>query len=270
MSFKAALDPFALSVGPTDGPALVFGNSLGTNSSIWDRQLAQLSSRFKVVRFEYPGHGGAPRGEPYRLGELARALVSNLEQRGIRAFSYCGISMGGAVGLELALAFPSRVASLVLCHTAARFGTPEFWQQRMEQASKDGLRSIAEATVSRWLTEEHAACHPGKVEMLRRIFESTDAQGYLQACRAVMQVDLRDRLKEVNVPTLIVAGSYDRATPPDQARELHALIRESQYVELPVAHLGHLEAPEAFDSALAHFLERLVPTNRSNHAGSGN
>jgi len=268
--FDAIRNPFSLSVGPTDGPVLVFGNSLGTTSSIWDRQVALLSSRFKVVRFEYPGHGGAAPGEPYRLSDLARTLASNLQQLGIQAFSYCGISMGGALGLELALAFPDRLASLVLCHTAARFGTPEFWQQRMEQASKDGLRSIAEASVSRWLTEEHAACHPDKAGKLRRIFESTDVDGYLQACRAVMQVDLRDRLKDINVPTLIVAGSHDRATPPDQSRELHALIRGSEYVELPVAHLGHLEAPEAFDSALTHFLERLIPTNRSNHAGSGN
>lgn len=248
--------PLAMNMHGSNGPVLVFGNSLGTNSSIWARQVARCSSRFRIVQFDYPGHGSAPDWKPYHLNELAEAVATGLERLGIRRFAYCGVSMGGALGVELALAYPERLAALVLCNTAAQFGTPEFWQARMEMASRDGLSAISTSTVARWLTEEDAADNPHKVQALQQIFESTSLDGYLHACHAVMHVDLRDRLKDVTVPTLIVAGSFDQATRPVQAQELHNSIKGSAYVELPAAHLGHLGAEDAFDRALIEFLEQ--------------
>lgn len=246
-----------MTVHGTKGMALVFGNSLGTDSTIWAHQVACFSKQFRVVQFEYPGHGCTAVWPPYELGQLAEALGSSLLSIGIQRFAYCGISMGGALGMELALTYPDRVAGLVLCNTAAQFGSPDFWKARMATAEQHGLNAISEATVSRWLTDEDALGNPHKVEALRRIFESTDLAGYLAACQAVMKVDLLHRLKNINVPSLIIAGALDRATPPALAKELHTALRGSEYVELPAAHLGHLGAPTEFNECVMAFIEKL-------------
>ncbi|MDO9403515.1 MAG: alpha/beta fold hydrolase [Polaromonas sp.] len=241
--------------GRPDGRVLVFGNSLGSDISLWDEQASALAASFRIARFDFPGHGAAAFWPAQSVAGVAEALVRALEEAGVEQFCYCGISMGGAVGMELALAMPDRLSALVLSNTAAEFGSAGFWTSRMEQARAHGLPSLSEATVARWLSPAHRAADPDLFRRLCAMFEQTGLEGYLQGCRLVRDFDVRGRLDRITTPTLVIAGSSDLATPPAQSLALVSQIPHSRYLELDASHLAHLGQPSAFNNAVADFLD---------------
>lgn len=240
--------------GRTDAPVLVLGNSLGTDGRLWDAQVEAWQRDFRVLRFELPGHGGtAAWPAPFDMGALAEALLALLDALAIARCHYCGLSMGGAIGLELAARAPERVQGLVLSNTAAQFGAADFWRQRLARARDEGVMALFAASSARWLTPAQAEAEPHTVALLRDMFTQVKRDGYLQCGQAVMDFDFHARLSSVAVPALVIAGTHDLATTPQQGRALHAGLRASRYLELPVAHLGNLGAPAAFADAVAHF-----------------
>lgn len=104
--------------GPDDAPVLILGPSLGTTWHMWDRQIGDLARQWRVLRFDLPGHGGAPAYPAPSVAELAGRLLTTLDELGIQRFGYAGCSVGGAIGLELALRHPHRLASLALVATS--------------------------------------------------------------------------------------------------------------------------------------------------------
>lgn len=234
--------------GPSEGRALVLGNSLGTDTRLWRSQVAVWSKKNRVVCFDYPGHGDAPMASLSNIGDIAAGLLASLDDAGIHTFAYCGISMGAAAGIELAAMAPDRVSSLILANTAASFGPSEFWQARIDKSRAEGMSGVAEQTVSRWIREEHARRDPALVAFLTRMFCDTRVEGYVQCCQAVRQFDASPLLASVSAPTLIIAGSHDRATTVAQAHVLHQGIRDSRCTELAGAHLSNLDDPNAFNA----------------------
>ncbi|MFF3286210.1 4-carboxymuconolactone decarboxylase [Streptomyces sp. NPDC003023] len=239
--------------GPEDAPALVLGPSLGTTWHMWDRQIAELSQRWRVMRFDLPGHGGAPAHPATSVGDLAERLLATLDQLGVQRFGYAGCSIGGAVGIELALRHPQRVATLALVAASPRFGTADEFRQRGVVVRTNGLDPTARSAPERWFTTAFAAAQPAIVEWAVQMVRTTDPGCYIAACEALAAFDARAELGRIGVPTLVVVGSEDQVTGPAEARTLVAGIPDARLALVPGAsHLAPVEQPAAVTDLLAH------------------
>jgi len=235
-------------------PALVLSNSLGASLDMWAPQVEALAARFHLIRYDTRGHGQSEvTPGPYTIARLGRDVLGLLDHLGIGRAHFAGVSMGGLTGQWLALNHPERLQCLALCNTAAYIGPPENWTSRVATVRANGVGSIADAVASRWLTAEYAAAHPELAASLRRMLTATASEGYAAACLAVRDADFRVDLPRIAVPTLVIAGTHDAATPAAEGRFLADHIPGAQYRELSGAHLTNLEDVARFNEALLAF-----------------
>ncbi len=261
-------------------PLLVLGPSLGTSAvALWSACAAGLADAFDVVAWDLPGHGhnrGVPE-EPFTIAELASGVLhvvdDVLTQRGEPGapFLYAGDSVGGAVGLELLLASPGRVAAAVLLCTGARIGTREGWAERIEQVRASGTSSLVTSSAQRWFGSGFLERQPERGSALLHALQDADDEGYAQVCGALAAFDVRDRLGRITAPVLAVAGAEDEVTPTAGLREIADGVRDGRLVELDdVAHLAPAEAPDAVARLLrAHFLGEHLPEETAGPGSSG-
>jgi 3-oxoadipate enol-lactonase len=241
--------------GPADGPVLVLSHSLGTDLSLWSPQMPVLSERFRTLRYDTRGHGQSSHGpELFTIERLAEDVVRLLNHIQAERVSFCGLSMGGMIGMVLGVAHAERIDKLVLCNTAAQIGTDELWNARIAAARTGGTSSIAEPVLQRWFMPQFREKYPDVVDSVRQVLLNTSAEGYARCCIALRDADFRRSIAAIRRPVLIVAGSYDPATTTEDARFLSGNIANSKYVELPAAHLSNIEAAESFNRALCEFL----------------
>jgi 3-oxoadipate enol-lactonase len=240
--------------GDPQGPVLLLSNSLGTNLSIWDGQLAALGRTFRVLRYDSRGHGRSlVTPGPYTIGQLGRDVVSLLVRLEIPRVHFCGLSLGGMVGMWLACREPSRVQRLVLANTAALMGPRDLWDKRIEAVRAAGMTAIADSVIERWLTPAFRESHPAQTESLRAMLLGSPPEGYSASCAAIRDMDQRGHLAEIHAPTLVITGTHDPATPPALGRAIADVIPDSRYVELPAAHMSNIEVAGAFNDAVAQF-----------------
>ncbi|MFE1878318.1 bifunctional 3-oxoadipate enol-lactonase/4-carboxymuconolactone decarboxylase PcaDC [Streptomyces diastatochromogenes] len=241
--------------GPEDAPVLILGPSLGTTWHMWDRQVPELTKQWRVFRFDLPGHGGAPAHPAGSVGELAARLLVTLDTLGVQRFGYAGCALGGAIGLELALRHPQRLASLALVATSPRFGTADEFRQRGVIVRTNGLDPIARTSPDRWFTGGFAAAQPAITEWAVQMVRTTDPGCYIAACEALAGFDVRPELARVDAPTLVLVGSDDQVTGPAEARTLVAGIPDARLAVVPGAsHLVPVEQPAAVtDLLVRHF-----------------
>lgn len=241
--------------GPDEAPVVVLGPALGATWHMWDRQLPMLTKNWRVLRYELPGHGGAPAEPASSVDDLARRLLAVLDDEGIDTFGYGGCALGAAIGARLALLRPDRVAALALVSAAARFGTPDTWRQRGVVVRANGLDRTAKAGPKRWFTEAFLATQPAITEWAVQMVATTDPACYVAACEALAAFDIRDQLGSISVPTLVLAGADDTETPPAEARLLVAGIPDARLAVVPATgHLAPVEEPTAVGDLLAtHF-----------------
>ena len=241
--------------GPEEAPVLVMGPALGATWHMWDRQIPELSRHWRVLRFDLPGHGGAPAHPAPSVAELAARLLATLDMLGIDRFGYAGCSIGGAIGAELALRHPLRVGSLALVSASPRFGTADSFRQRGVVVRTNGLDPIARATPERWFTPTFAAAQPAIVDWAVQMVRTTDPGCYIAACEALAAFDVRSELARIGVPTLVLVGSDDQVTGPAEARTLVAGIPDARLAVVPGAsHLVPVEQPAAVtDLLVRHF-----------------
>ncbi|MEC4018193.1 bifunctional 3-oxoadipate enol-lactonase/4-carboxymuconolactone decarboxylase PcaDC [Streptomyces sp. H27-D2] len=241
--------------GPEDAPVLILGPSLGTTWHMWDRQIPELTRHWRVLRYDLPGHGGAPAHPAAAVGGLADRLLATLDSLGIERFGYAGCSIGGAIGAELALRHPHRVASLALISTSARFGTADSFRQRGVVVRTNGLDPIARSAPERWFTTAFAAAQPAIVEWSVQMVRTTDPGCYIAACEALAAYDIRNELSRISVPTLVLVGADDPVTPPADARVLVAGIPDARLALVPAtSHLAPVEQPAAVTDLLIRHL----------------
>ncbi|MFI0235604.1 3-oxoadipate enol-lactonase [Streptomyces sp. NPDC016845] len=229
--------------GSPSAPPLLLGPSLGTSLALWDQVAPELSSGHRVVRWDLPGHGRSDPGlieAGATVGDIAGLVLALADSLGIERFAYAGVSLGGAVGMWLAVRHPERVSSLAVLCSSAHFGGAGAWQERAALVRKEGTGGVAESAPARWFT-------PGfGVARLVRDNREADPAAYAACCDALAAFDLRDRLADISVPTLVVAGREDPATPPAHAREIADAVPGAGLVELAGAsHLAVAERPEA-------------------------
>jgi len=241
--------------GPDFAPTLVLSNSLGATFSMWDPQIAALSSRYRLLRYSTRGHGlsSAPPG-PYSIGLLANDVLNLLDALRFDRVNFCGLSMGGQVGMWLGLRAPERLQKLILCNTGAKIGTLEGWNARIDAVLARGMSDVSFAVVSRWFTPDFALLHPDVVASAKSMIESADRSGYAACCAALRDFDAREKLSSMSTPTLVIAGSHDFATPAADGRFLAENIPGARCVELRAAHLSNIEAAAQFTSELEAFL----------------
>jgi 3-oxoadipate enol-lactonase/4-carboxymuconolactone decarboxylase len=241
--------------GPDDAPVLILAPSLGTTWHMWDRQIPELVKQWRVFRFDLPGHGGAPAHPAGSVAELTARLLATLDEAGVQRFGFAGCSLGGAIGAELALRHPQRVASLALIAASPRFGTPDEFRQRGVIVRSNGLDPIARTSPERWFTTGFAAAQPAITDWAVQMVRTTDPGCYIAACEALAAFDIRAELGSIGVPTLVLVGSEDRVTGPAEARTLVAGIPDARLAVVPGAsHLAPVEQPAAVtDLLVRHF-----------------
>ncbi|MGW5664457.1 bifunctional 3-oxoadipate enol-lactonase/4-carboxymuconolactone decarboxylase PcaDC [Streptomyces sp. NPDC003758] len=239
--------------GPEDAPVLILGPSLGTTWHMWDRQVPELAKQWRVFRFDLPGHGGAPAHPAGSVADLTTRLLATLDALGVQRFGYAGCALGGAVGIELALRHPERLASLVLIAASPRFGTADEFRQRGVIVRTNGLDPIARTSPERWFTGGFAAAQPAITEWAVQMVRTTDPGCYIASCEALAAFDVRAELGRIGVPTLVLVGSEDQVTGPAEARTLVAGIPDARLAVVPGAsHLVPVEQPAAVTDLLVH------------------
>jgi 3-oxoadipate enol-lactonase len=242
--------------GPAEAPVVVLSSSLGTTLAMWDPQLPALGAQFRVLRYDHPGHGRS-RGDPAisSVAELAGRVLELLDERGIARVSFCGLSLGGAVGMWLAMNAPERVDRLVLACTSARFGNRENWLQRAATVRSCGMEAIADSVLALWFTPRTHRTAPALVSEYREMMVSAEREGYAGCCEALADWDPGDALKAIRAPALVLAGSEDPATPPEQGEAIRERIPGARMSILAGAgHLANLEQPDAFTQLLLDHL----------------
>jgi 3-oxoadipate enol-lactonase len=242
--------------GSVDAPVVVLSNSLGTTLAMWDPQVPALGEHFAVLRYDHPGHGLGRASAPVRsIAALARGVLGILDERGIERVSFCGLSLGGAVGMWLAVHAPERIDRLVLACTSARFGKREGFLQRAATVRAGGVEAVADAVLQLWFTAQTHRDAPALVSAYREMMISAERDGYAGCCEALADWEPADELAAIQAPTLVLAGSEDPATPPEQAEAIRRRIPGARLSILPGAgHLANLEQPDAFNRLLLEHL----------------
>ena len=242
--------------GPPGAPVLVLGNSLGTSRKVWDRQVAALGERFRLLRYELPGHGGSAAWPgPYSIAGLGAGVLALLDSAEIERAAYCGISLGGMIGMWLAASAPDRVAALGLVCTSAYLPPADGWRSRADQVRTDGLASISAQSAGRWFTAAFADRQPEVVDSFVAELERADPSGYAGCCLAIADMDLRADLSSIKAPTLVISGADDPATPPEHGAAIATGIgRARQIVVEGAAHLANVSSPDEVTAALLDHL----------------
>jgi 3-oxoadipate enol-lactonase/4-carboxymuconolactone decarboxylase len=240
--------------GPPGAPALLLVHSLGTNLHVWDAQVAGLAAGFRVVRFDFRGHGLTEVGAgPCTIDELAADALAVLDALGIATAHVGGVSIGGMIAQAIAARAPARVRSLILCGTALAIPPPEMWLTRAATVRAEGLAAIADATLVRWVSPAYLASPAGRG--LRAILLRTHPEGYAAAAAALATADLSRTTPELRIPTLVIVGELDPATPVASAEAVRDAIPGARLVVIPgAAHLPLLDHADAVTAAVRGFL----------------
>jgi 3-oxoadipate enol-lactonase len=247
--------------GQDGAPAVILANPIGTTRAIWDAQARVLREDFRLLRFELRGHGvpearsDAPPG-PYSMAELGTDVLGLMREHGVTAAAYCGISIGGMIGLWLAAHAPERISSLVVCCTAITpMPSRQAWLDRAALVRSEGMAAIAEMMPSRWFTPDFIAREPAAVALVLDMLRGTDPGGYAGCGEAIAGMDLRQALGAIKAPTLIIAGAEDPAAPPWQAAMTATGIAGSRLrVIRGASHLAPYQTPGPVTAAIRSHL----------------
>lgn len=241
--------------GPDDAPVLVLSNSLGSTTAMWDPQIPALAERLRVVRYDHRGHGGSPVPTgPYELADLGADALRLLDRLGVERAHWCGLSLGGMVGMWMAINAPQRIGRLVLCCTSANLGPPSMWADRAATVRAEGVDAIADAGIGRWLTAGFIEREPAATAAVRAMLAATPDEGYASCCAAIEHMDLVAELGAISSPTIVIAGRHDPATPPEHGERIVAGIPGARLELVDAAHLATIEQPKVMTELIAGHL----------------
>jgi 3-oxoadipate enol-lactonase len=244
-----------------DGPIVVLSHALGCDLSMWDGVAAQLSRAHTVLRYDHRNHGasellpGALRIET--LAQDAAELIRR--EAGGEPVHFVGLSMGGMTGQALAVRHPELLKTMVIANSAAHYPDQAPWRARVETVAAKGVAAIAPGAVSRWITPAWAATPEGAeaAKKLHDVLVRTDAQGYIESCNAVAAIDFRESNHRIAVPTLVIGGLQDEATPMAMSQAMASAIPHARLQTIDAAHLSAVERPVEFAQLLIDFWRSL-------------
>lgn len=240
--------------GPDEASALLLSNSLGTTLELWAPQVPEWARTYRVIRYDTRGHGGssAPAGD-YTIDELGRDALAVLDAAGAATSLVCGISLGGLTAMWLGVNAPERVVALVAANTAARVGTVERWTERIAKVRGEGMTAVADMMMGAWFTEGFRRSDPEAVTRFHRMVATCPPEGYVGCCAALRDADLREAVRGIRAPTLVVASEFDTSTPPEGAQDIRSRISSSTLITLPSAHLSNVECAREFTQQAGGF-----------------
>jgi 3-oxoadipate enol-lactonase len=244
--------------GPESAPWLVLSNSLMTNLSMWDDQVAELKPSFRILRYDQRGHGGTQATEgSYSFDLLVADVVALLDALSIKRAHFAGLSMGGVTALYLAQRHPQRFDRVIACDCAPASSpaSAQQWKERIELAAKDGMAVLAEPTIARWFPPDFLATKSPVLDKVRHMIRNTPIAGFSGCAQALSDYDLRPLLPAIDRRTLLMVGTKDATLAG--IRQIKEAVPGAALVELEGAgHISNLEQPAAFSRAIRDFLSR--------------
>jgi 3-oxoadipate enol-lactonase len=248
----------AASDGSSGAPLLILGPSLGTAAPLWDAAAQLLCQHFSILSWDLPGHGlSRPASEPFTVAELGDAVIALADERNAHRFAYAGVSLGGAVGLELALRHPERLLGVSAICSVPAFGDPGAWLERAELVRKQSTSALVDASARRWFGPDFVATNPAVASALLYTLSDTDDQSYALCCEALAGYDVRGRLGEIGSPLLALSGQFDLVAPPSIVEAMAAATQRGRAVEVADAgHLAPAEQPNRVAALLTDFFTK--------------
>lgn len=246
--------------GEATRPVLMLSNSLGATLDMWEPQIAELIKHFRVLRYDNRGHGASdvPPG-PYSMDRIGRDAQELIERLKLAPVAFCGLSLGGMVGIWLGANAPACVARAVLASTATHTGQPEIWNQRIALIEAEGMHAAAGSIVQRWLTPEYIERHPAPTAKVLAMIAGIPPKGYTAMAAAVRDMDQRASLPAVTMPVLVIAGARDAAASPAMAEAIAGGMPNARLAILDAAHLSNTELPDEFTNLVLGFLRQGEP-----------
>ncbi len=261
MKVSANGSTFNCRVDGNAGPWVMLSHGLATDLTMWDELTDALKERYRVLRYDARGHGAsaAPPGD-YTLDQLVNDAAAILDAFDVKQTHFAGLSMGGMIGLGMLITHPHRMKSAVIAdsrHTT----TPEFtaaWLSRIDTVRKNGIESIVSSTVSRWSSAGLAERNPATVARMDAMIRHTSVNGYCGCAAALARLNYGSRLGEINAPVLVMCGDEDHGAPPDNSRQMAAMIEGARFLEIKQAgHIANIEQPAIFNSAVRGFFDEV-------------
>lgn len=241
-------------------PVLMLSNSLGATLDMWEPQIAELIKHFRVLRYDNRGHGASdvPPG-PYSMDRIGRDAQELIEALKLAPVAFCGLSLGGMVGIWLGANAPAYVSRAVLASTSTHTGQPEIWNQRIALIEAEGMHAAAGSIVQRWLTPEYIERHPAPTAKVLAMIAGIPPKGYTAMAAAVRDMDQRASLPAVAMPVLVIAGARDAAASPAMAEAIAGAMPNARLAILDAAHLSNTELPDEFTKLVLAFLRQGEP-----------
>lgn len=225
---------------------VILGPGFGTTAELWEVAQKHFNPEMYYLRFDLPGHGLSPAvTESFTVDDLADAVIALADSLNIKQFCYAGVSLGGAIGLTLALRYPDRVKVVLPICSAPKFGESQEWLARAQRVRSEGLDFIADSVAERWFSEKFRKRKPEVVDQITETLRTIDVESYALGCEALASYDLTKQLDEIDVPVMVVSGELDPVVSYEYALAYSQQLGSGSIIEvLGVAHQAVLEAPE--------------------------
>ncbi len=248
--------------GHSHGPIVMMAHAMGTSHRIWDPQVEALADKYRLLRYDWRGHGDtdAPDG-PYTLVQFEADAIGLLDALNIPAVHWIGISTGGMIGQGLGINYQSRIKSLTLCNTTSQ---SDAWYrgwvaERQAVVRESGMEPVWDMTDRLWFTDSYVDSKPTGYHAVRDVFIRTQVAGYLGGTSAVADLAYRDRLNQISCPTHVIAAGADPVTPVERSNDIHERIRGSKLSVIPDQHhFSNVEVPEQFNPLLRQNLDQMI------------
>jgi 3-oxoadipate enol-lactonase len=242
--------------GAKTAPAIVFANSLGTDLRIWDETVDALAPAFRCIRYDKRGHGlSSVPPAPYRLEDLAGDLLALADHLELQHFVLVGVSVGGLIAQRFALDHPNRLSGLVLCDTAAKIGDAKSWTERIDSVTGGGMAAIVDAVLLRWFPTSIRGGREIEIAGWRNLLLSCPVEGYIGTCAALRDADLTAEIEGIAMPTLVIVGAQDEATPVPLVRATADRMSEARLEVIEQAgHIPSIDQPRVMARLISDYL----------------
>jgi 3-oxoadipate enol-lactonase len=241
--------------GDEDAPVLMLSNALGTNLHMWDPQVLDLVKHYRVLRYDSRGHGASVVSEgPYSIADLGKDALAILDALGFEKVDFLGLSLGGIIGQWLLTHAPKRIGKAILANTASQLPPADSWNSRIQTVLQSGMEPVVAGTIEHWFTRDFRESNPQQIARIEDMLLKTPPQGYAATCAALRDVDLREAVRSVTAPVLVLVGRHDPITPPGIGALLMSSMQKAKLVTLDASHLSNVESPEHFTEKVLEFL----------------
>jgi 3-oxoadipate enol-lactonase len=242
--------------GAAGAPVLVLSNSIATDHTMWDDNVAAFARHFRVLRYDMRGHGGsgAPPGA-YSIDRLGRDAIELMDRLEVERVHFLGLSLGGFVGQWLGVHAPERIDRLVLSNTAPHLGPASDFDARISDLRGEGaMDSVAETFLANWFPPALREANGPTIRRFRAMILRSPPHGLAGAFAAVRDADLRRPIALIDRPTLVVGGECDTVTLPEHSRQIAARIPGARLAMLPSVHLPNVEMARDYEEIVLRFL----------------